>query len=346
MEINRSNWFNWFNYLCRRSFRRRLLAWLALITLTSVITLSHWSIAQAFDPTVAMIAQSPNASPESLVEQGQQRYQMGDYAAAAQLWENAAAEFGAIGDLFQQSQSLNYAAQAYEALGNWSASEGAITANLALWDEDSTTLSPAHLQVLGQAWTIQGSLLLEQSQPQAALATFEQATESYQAADDETGLLRSQINQAKALQAHGFYRRAIELLEGTQPLLIDQAPSLLAAAGLRTLGSLKRTVGDFSAAETLLKRSLQIAEQLGDEDAIAAAQFGLANIAAASDRTDEAQTLYEQIFSSNVAPTQTVKAGGAWLSLLVELENVGAIDSILPRLTSTLAELSLSRIRT
>ncbi|MEM6447708.1 MAG: CHAT domain-containing protein [Cyanobacteria bacterium P01_D01_bin.123] len=307
--------------------------------------MSHWPIAPVFKSTSAAIAQTPASSAESLVQRGQQQYRAGDYATAAQLWEEAAALFGAVGDRWSQVQSLNYAAQAHQTLGNWPAAEDAIAASMALWDEDEAALLPEHLQAIGQAWTIQGSLLLEQSQHQAALAAFERAAESYRAAADETGLLRSQINQAKALQAHGFYRRAVELLE-SRPSLTSRSPSTLAAAGLRTLGDLKRTVGDLSTAQDLLERSLHVAEQLEEEEAIAAAQFGLANTAAASGNFDRAQALYQQVLQSGDSPSQTVKAGGAWIGLLADLEDATSIDDVLTQLTPALAQLPLSRLRT
>lgn len=342
MNLNNSSWRTSFHRFYRRG--RRWARVCAIALLAGAIALGHWQFAPTLRLSSAAIAQTPASSAARLLKRGQQRYQAGDYAAAAQLWQEAAVQFGASGDRGWQVRSLTNSAQAYQKLGDWPAAEEAIAASLALGDE--AALSPEEHQAIARARTLQGTLLLERSQPQAAFTAFERAAESYQAADDETGLLRSQIDRAQALQAGGFYRRAIDILEAIQPELSDRAPSLLVTAGLRTLGDLQRTVGDLAASQTSFERSLQVATQVKDEAAIAAAQFGLANTAAASGDFDRARSLYQDIFQRGVSPAQTVKAGGAWIALLVEQDDAPAIDTVLAQFTPALAQLPPSRLRT
>ncbi|MBD2544630.1 MULTISPECIES: hypothetical protein [Planktothricoides] len=62
------------------------------------------------------------------------------------------------------------------------------------------------LAIFAQALNTQGSLQLAQGQTQQALETSIKAESVYEKANNETGKLGSQINQAQALQSLGQYR--------------------------------------------------------------------------------------------------------------------------------------------
>lgn len=87
-----------------------------------------------------------------------------------------------------------------------------------------------------QAYTQQGTQLLLQSRPADALEAFTAATEHYTTADDLPGILQSQIHQAQALQALGFYRRALFILTDLPVPLTEQADSLTKVTGLQQIG--------------------------------------------------------------------------------------------------------------
>jgi predicted negative regulator of RcsB-dependent stress response len=61
------------------------------------------------------------------------------------------------------------------------------------------------LKVLAQALNTQGNLQLALGQSDQALKSWEQAVTTYTQAGDETGMTRSLINQAQALQSSGLF---------------------------------------------------------------------------------------------------------------------------------------------
>lgn len=315
------------------------------LSLALVIALSSLPQAIARDSDPAAIAQSIDPTPESLVERGRSRYAAGDYVTAAQQWQAAADLFGAAGNRRQQAISLNQVAQAYQQLGRWQAAEAAIANSLAIW-ENAPPLSAEQQQIVGQTWNLRGALALAQSQPVAAIAAFEQATQYYQTAQAVDGLLRTRINQARALQAMGHYRRAIALLTSIEPPLTTQSPSHLTTVGLKTLGDLHRAIGELSISQTLLEQSLQLAQQLELQPARVAAQLSLGHTAAALGNPDEARSRYEQIIHSDAELQLTVQAQVALLSLLAEANDDAAIEDLLNQLIPTLAELVPGRLRT
>lgn len=75
--------------------------------------------------------------------------------------------------------------------------------------------------------TIQGKLQLTQGETSQALKTWQATEAAYRKANDTIGILGSQINQARALQAQGLYRRATTLLtqkaEIPAQVLLDQS---------------------------------------------------------------------------------------------------------------------------
>jgi len=68
------------------------------------------------------------------------------------------------------------------------------------------------LAIFAQALNTQGSLQLAQGQTQQALETSMKAESVYEKANNETGKLGSQINQAQALQSLGQYRQDKKIL--------------------------------------------------------------------------------------------------------------------------------------
>ena len=89
-----------------------------------------------------------------------------------------------------------------------------------------TASQPDPLQQ-AQLLNAQGQEPLTAGHPEAALDYWQQAEEYYQNADDQLGIWGSQLNQAKALQTLGFYRRAQAQLLQLSADLTSQPDSLL-----------------------------------------------------------------------------------------------------------------------
>ncbi|MEL6778677.1 MAG: CHAT domain-containing protein [Cyanobacteria bacterium J06597_16] len=290
---------------------------------------------------------------------GRDFYEAGQFAAAAESWAQAAANFAAQGDSLNQASMLSYLALAYQKLGDVEQSESAIAQSLALISPEAITLTNAGSQPrseishselsqrLAQIHNTHGNLRLLRSQPTEALEAFKTATTYYTQTSDNAGLLRSQLNQTQALQALGFYRRALINLTDITPPLAQQPNSITKVTGLQMLGDLYRTTGDLDAAQTTLELGLEIAEgfsgqEISGQQAIAAVQLSLGHTAEAKGDTTQALTYYQTVIataresasldSSSARPSlpQSSLLLKAQLSQLALLQNADNNDLSLP----------------
>ncbi|KAM3106837.1 CHAT domain-containing protein [Phormidesmis sp. 146-33] len=116
--------------------------------------------------------------------------------------------------------------------------------------------------VRAQTLNIQGAEQLAAGQAEAAIETWKQAEAAYKAAGDKSGTLGSQLNQVKALQSLGQYRRARTTLEQINTQLQSLPDSALKADGLRSVGITRFRVGDLKEAQSVLQSSLTISQRL------------------------------------------------------------------------------------
>ena len=301
--------------------------------------------AAAIQPRPIGLAQTTVQSPAALSARGQRWFESGDYQAAARAWRQAADGFAANGESLEQVRNLNNLVQAYQHLGQWSEATSALEQSLVLL-EQGTDITPTEQPALwGQTRTVQGGLALAQSNPQAALEAFEQGEAYYRAAGQNNGILRSQVNQARALRTAGLYRQGIELLDTIDPPLSRQGFSTEVAAGLRTLGELYRTVGELDHSEASLTAGLTLAEQLGDEGAIASTRFSLATTHAAAGDLTIALEQYQAVAATSLRPELAVRATVAQLPLLAQLGQAQQLDTLVQELTPQLGALPPGSLR-
>lgn len=200
---------------------------------------------------------------------GQQMYDSGRFREAAAALEAAIARYEAEGDQRQLGAALGNLALVYQQLGDWAQAEAASSRSV-------STLRPlGEPALLAQALSVRGGLQLAQGQGQAALASWEEAEALYKQDGNDLGVLKSQINQAQALQELGFYRRAVGLLSD-MPLGQLSAPERLLA--LQNLGEAQRVVGELQAAKQVLNEALVVATAQDDPEAIAQVQLSLGNL--------------------------------------------------------------------
>ncbi|MGB7443156.1 MAG: CHAT domain-containing protein [Coleofasciculaceae cyanobacterium] len=269
-------------------------------------------LAHSTTPTVSQTS----ANPQSLVQQGKELYDAGEFAAAAKILQQAADGFKAQGDQLRQAISLSNLSLAYQKLGKWSEAQEAIATSLQLLENANTT---EQLKIRGAAFDIEGQLHLAQGQADLARESFIAAANSYQKAGDETGVIRSQINQAGAEQASGMYRRSLDTLQEIRETMQPQADSALKATALRSLGRTLRLVGDLERSREVLLQSLAIAQALTSPPDISATLLSLGNTAKAQGEKQAALEYYRR--ASDTAanlPSTKIKAQLNQLSLLAE----------------------------
>ena len=185
---------------------------------------------------------------------------------------------------------------------------------LALLIAFSTTLLAAAQSdsnpLIDRAWKLnqEGTELLAKGDANRALALWEQANKLYTQAQDTEGIIGTQINQAQALQALGFYRQASLSLQTVNTKLQQQPNLPLKVRGLYSLGTALKSLrvlekkGDNLGAIATLKQALKIADSIGDRDTADKIQLSLGNTIQllGTDRYPEAIELYQQLQSSKL----------------------------------------------
>jgi CHAT domain-containing protein len=188
-----------------------------------------------------------------------------------------------------------------------------------------------------QTLNAQGQRYLEQGNPQAALESWQQAEQLYHTAQDETGVLGSQLNQAIALQTLGFYRRARTLLEQIVQPLEAQPPSALTVNGMLTLGNCLRLVGEFERSQTVLQQGLEMAQQLQLSSQAQAAYLYLGNTQFAQQDLTASLRSYQQAAAESGPLDLTAKL--RQLPVLQALNQTRAIAPLVEQIESQLATL-------
>ncbi|MBW4607916.1 MAG: CHAT domain-containing protein [Hassallia sp. WJT32-NPBG1] len=315
--------------LLRNRFTRRFLVGglLALITAFSVV-LPILAKPPAMYPTVQSLASSLSQT-ESLIEQGKKLYDAGQFAEAVKVLQQASAAFRASGDKLREAMTLSNLSLAYQQLGQWTEAEKAITQSLRLLQSGDTGSSSERSQIIAQALDVQGRLQFAQGKTEAALTTWQKAADIYQQIGDAATLTRNRINSAQALQALGLYVQANKILTEVQQTLISLPDSPVKATGLRSLGNVRRVMGDLNVSRLVLGKSLAVAQRVQSQSAIAEAQLSLGNTARAQQDTTSAWQYYQQAAASVSAITR-IQAHLNLLSLIVEkLENKKDKDKFL-----------------
>jgi tetratricopeptide (TPR) repeat protein len=284
------------------------------------------------------------------VQEGLQRYQSGQFAAALKVWQQAADAFASQGDHINQAMVLSNLALAYHQLGQWTEANGAITTSLQLLQTEGAASDSAagrdrvlRLKILAQALNTQGKLQLAQGQTEKALTTWQKATETYQQVGDKIGVARSLINQAQALRVLGFYQRVKDTLEQANQILQDQPSSAIKAAGLLSFGDFLRLVGDLKKSQEVLQQSLAISQQLQSSPAITTTLLSLGNTAYAQQQFEDALKYYQQAIVSSTSPTPTLQAQLNQLRLLIETEKWAEAQALALKIQPQLANLPATR---
>ncbi|NEQ32016.1 MAG: CHAT domain-containing protein, partial [Leptolyngbya sp. SIO4C5] len=313
-----------------------------------VVSVPSWPL-----PTSGvLIAREANElSGVALLQTGQQLYENGDLAVAAETLQQAVALYQNAGDRLRQAAALGNLALVYGQQGNWSSANQTIAASQALLETDTASDRP-QLSLLAQSLDIQGRLQYAQGEKQAAYETWQLAAQRYRQVGDEARWVRSLIRQAKALQGQGFYLRAVsEILQPLAVTLQQQPDSLSKVSSLHMLGEALVVAGDLSSAQDAVEQAIRLAEQLlaapGLEaaqqqelqQAIAAARLTLGNIFQVENSgTEAALNEYAQVIRT-ADPANQVRARLNTLSLLIKQSRFTDAASAVSEIETQLAAL-------
>ncbi|MGA1410376.1 MAG: CHAT domain-containing protein [Prochlorotrichaceae cyanobacterium] len=201
----------------------------------------------------ALLAQNlptePEPSPQ--LSQAQQSYQNGNYAEAIGLWTQALQSDRL--STRQQTQVQSYLAQTYAYQGQWQKAHTALTSGFDLLQTLPDT--PDTQSLAATLLTTESFILSEQGQWDAALSRLQEAYHRYEQIPDQTGLLRTQLNQAQILKRQGNIQQALKLLTTAQKTIDPQPNSPLKAAIYLELGTIQRSLGLYTEAQETLAQS-------------------------------------------------------------------------------------------
>lgn len=257
-------------------------------------------------------------SSPSMVEQGKERYQAGDYQEALTLWQQAAEAFAAQGDSLNQAMALSNLSLTYQQLGQWREAKQSITESLNILKSQGKTVEKQ--KILASTLDIQGKVQLTLGESSAALETWQQASNIYTQINNYEGETRSRINQAQAMQDLGLYPRACQTLlkvleledqdcqisKGDLQVIQQGQNHPWQVLALRSLGNILRVLGKTEQSQMVLLTSWQLAQQLQDYQSISAIYLSLGNTAHALGNQKIAQKQYTVISQKSVNCLQEV----------------------------------------
>ena len=271
-----------------RKWQIILLALLGLIFSFSVHLLSAASVVPVIEKVPIRSSQPiSNASishtevPQSieqLMQKGKTLYQSGQFAFAAQSFQQAVQVYQSQNDTLNQALALNFLSLTEEKLGHLNQASLAITTSLDLLKQANLSTSNAK-HILALVFNTQGNLQLVLGQVENALQSWQKAAKIYTEIGDSAGNIGTLINQATAFQSLGFYRRTMKIFEQVEKNLLSMPNSLLKAAGLRSFGNSLLASGDIEKSQKMLEQSLVVAQQLRSPQEESATLLSLGNAA-------------------------------------------------------------------
>ncbi|MEO0867443.1 MAG: CHAT domain-containing protein [Cyanobacteria bacterium J06642_11] len=237
---------------------------------------------------------------------GKRLYEAGQLTSAANVLESVVNR--AAADRLTAAIALGNLALVYGQQGNWTAAQRSLQQSQQRLGNQPTTQK--QWSVYAQTLNIEARLQLAQNNATTAFDTWGQAAQAYSNAGDDYRAIRSQIRQARALQAQGFYRRAIHEILSPLAQQLEQTPASNAKVlGLRSLAEALQVADSLNTAKTEATQAVTVATELSDANALAASQLTLANIiysqaqsfrsrgdeAKAERETQTALNLYQQV---------------------------------------------------
>ncbi|MGA1263848.1 MAG: CHAT domain-containing protein [Prochlorothrix sp.] len=244
---------------------------------------------------------SEGAISQAFLVQGVELYQAGNFARAAQVWQQAADQLA--GDPVGQATALTHLSLAQRQLGQWDQAQISLDRSLTLLQGLPT--HEAQQFTLAKTLNAQGSLDLVTGHLNQALYHFQQAALLYGQLGDDTGQFQSQMNWAKVLQAQGRNTLAKRQLEELAAAIQQTPDSALKAATLRQLGEVVKLTTSLEQGEKWLQESLRVAESIDSPTERSATLLSLGLLAQTQNNASQALEYYRS--AANLAPFPVVR---------------------------------------
>ncbi|MCL1471529.1 CHAT domain-containing protein [Argonema antarcticum] len=325
-----------------------VLSFICAIGLTPAMPLSDVQINRQSQGTevltfyqVSQTEPTAELRANGLEEEAERLYERGQFQKAIALLEQIRADYKSQGDELGQARVLRNLALVYQQTGEMSKANEAITNSLNHLPKESNTKESK--QLLAQILEAQGLLQLSVGQSEEALETWKQAADSYQKIGDITGVTRSKINQAQALQRMGLYHETIKTLHEINVTLKQEPDSLLKAKGLQSLGNALRVTGELAQSEEILAQSLAIAQKLAAPESIASILLSLGNTARLQAKPQAALDYYQRAERTSPSSNLQIQSQVNQISLLVEQKEWSKAVELVPQIQSILTRFPVKR---
>jgi len=218
-------------------------------------------------------------------------FEQGDYEAAGELYEAAAALYGDIGDSEGIAASLNNLGVIADSQGQYTRAVNLFERSLALkrerGDTRGVTTSLSNL----------GRLALQVGDIDGAVTLYEEGLALSRALEDTASIALSLNALGEALLCQGEYGRAAASLEESIVLARRVGDKRGLGFALANLGEVALALGDDGRAWTLQEESVQVRQELGNKDGTAVSLAGLGDVARARGNHAQAAHLYGQSLS-------------------------------------------------
>ena len=274
---------------------------------------------------------------EISVEKAKELYQNGEYSAAIALLNQIITAEEKNGNFLKKVLAERNLALIYLEQGQFQAAEKAIaSANL---DLDKITNIKARETALAGLLAINGQLQFERGQFKIALDNWQQAADLYQKNQDEQNYLKNQISTVRALQNLGLYGRSLKIARKIEQNLENKPNDFFKHQTLLTLGSLLQGKGRLAESEKVLQTSLNIAQELNSNEAIAKSLLSLANTARLQGKLIEALNLYQQTLTTSQNPRLEIEVKLNQLNLLIATGQIESARSLISQIEANLNQL-------
>ena len=288
-------------------------------------------------------------------QQGREWYQQGNIHQAIATWLKIVEDYEQQDDFINQGKVLSYLALAYSQLGQWQQADNSINQSLDLLQSQpqDDTITP----ILAEAFNIQGTLLLAKGNPLAALSSWEKATTTYEKVKDSSGILRTNINQSRALQSLGLYTQACQKLANhliddslsCNELTFEKITDLLSnnltplqQAGWLSLAQLLRQQGNLDSSEVILNNILA---QVSSSDFKASILLNLGKNLDLQNDIEGAKDNYQQALTTATNLETKLKVQLSHLNLLLGQKSWIEAQQLLIDIENDLSRLSLNQTK-
>ncbi|MFZ4554898.1 MAG: CHAT domain-containing protein [Pseudanabaena sp.] len=331
----------------------------SLLAITTIFLLTTSTAIAPIALAINTSSQSQTISnPEKFYQAGQNAFVQGQFAEAVRQWQAAAAIYQQQGDRLRESVILANLALAHRELGQWKEATSTVTKSLEL----ARSLEPAvELQIdvqkaIAQALDTKGSLEFTRGQSESALHSWQEAQPIHQKLNDQTALIRNEINQSRAYQRLGLFLRAGQILELANQSILQQPDSLLKVDLLHHVGNIFLSLNEPIKATPYLKQSLELLAKLGNSPAANTKKSGILldlghlgrtqitdNQVANNQLLVTTRNFYDQAIATAFYPLDRVNAQLSLAELFIASNKLKELAPLLVQIESNIELLPLSR---